>query len=206
MNKKALFAFLVSFILIVAVIIINRQSFNKMREYTRWVSHGRLVMARLEKLSNHFKSAQIYSERYAHDSTRKFYHFYKAEADSLKGEIANLQYIVSIDPAQKVRIDTIAKQVSHILPLLMKYNIVELLEQNMQPELQKVVSIQELINAGIIHYLQCLDSLVRFFIHVIINCYLDGRNNQRKDHRYEEVKPVPLMKGLVAERHKIKQE
>ena len=151
MNKKALFAFLVSFILIVAVIIINRQSFNKMREYTRWVSHGRLVMARLEKLSNHFKSAQIYSERYAHDSTRKFYHFYKAEADSLKGEIANLQYIVSIDPAQKVRIDTIAKQVSHILPLLMKYNIVELLEQNMQPELQKVVSIQELINAGIIH-------------------------------------------------------
>ena len=64
MNKKALFAFLVSFILIVAVIIINRQSFNKMREYTRWVSHGRLVMARLEKLSNHFKSAQIYSEKY----------------------------------------------------------------------------------------------------------------------------------------------
>ncbi|MBA2500060.1 MAG: PAS domain-containing protein [Chitinophagaceae bacterium] len=157
MDKKALYSFLVSFILMVAVIIINRQSFNKMREYTGWVNHGRVVMARFEKLSNHFKSAQIYSENYSNKKTKEFYDFYKAEADSVKNEIAGLQWIVAIDPQQKRRMDTVGKQISNIMPLLMKYNIVEIIQDDMNANLDKIIGIQTLINEGIQYERTLLD-------------------------------------------------
>lgn len=151
MNKKALFAFLVSFILIVIVIIINRQSFDKMREYTRWVNHGRMVMVRFERLSNHFKSAQIFSTRNTNEKTNFFFDFYKAESDSVKNEIASLQWMVADDPAQKDRMDSVGKQISDIIPTLAKYDIEEMIVKDMKPQLEKIIKIQTLINNGIDH-------------------------------------------------------
>ena len=122
-----------------------------MREYTSWVNHGRMVMARFEKLSNHFKSGLIYSDKNVTETTRHFFGFYKTEMDSVKSEIASLQWMVSDNPVQKARMDSVGKQISDIMPALIKYDIDELVTMNMQPQLEKIIKIQTLINEGIAH-------------------------------------------------------
>jgi CHASE3 domain sensor protein len=62
MRKKNLYPFLVSLMLLLAVIIINRLSFNSMREYTDAVDRSREIITSYEELSADLKSAEIYSE------------------------------------------------------------------------------------------------------------------------------------------------
>ena len=52
-----------------------------MTDYTHWVNHSREVITSLEKLSNHFKSAQIYTPTYDSIGESKFYSQYKSKAE-----------------------------------------------------------------------------------------------------------------------------
>src|SRR5690606_10066603 len=104
-----------------------------------------------EKLSNHFKSGLIYSDKNVTETTRHFFGFYKTEMDSVKSEIASLQWMVSDNPVQKARMDSVGKQISDIMPALIKYDIDELVTMNMHPQLEKIIKIQTLINEGIAH-------------------------------------------------------
>ena len=45
MSKKTFYAFITSFILLIAVIVLNRLSFDKMRGYSKEVEHTREVIA-----------------------------------------------------------------------------------------------------------------------------------------------------------------
>jgi signal transduction histidine kinase/CHASE3 domain sensor protein len=149
MNKKVLFAFFLSFVLLFTVVIINRDSFNSMKEYTVWLNHSREVMSRLEKLSNHFKSAQIYSPQYANTTNKAIYDLYKQDADSVKSEVAKLQWLVVDNPEQKKRMDTIGKLISVVMPLLLEKNILEITEMGSGETLEKIFVIQSNINEGI---------------------------------------------------------
>jgi CHASE3 domain sensor protein len=123
MKKKTYYSFLVSFLLLIAVIIINRNSFNKMTDYTHWVNHSREVITSLEKLSNHFKSAQIYTPTYDSVGVKKFYSLYKAEAENIPGELKTLQDLVKDNPQQTSRIKLIAGAINIHLNGLLKNNM-----------------------------------------------------------------------------------
>jgi CHASE3 domain sensor protein len=77
MNKRTLYFFFIGFLLLIVVTIINRRSFNSMRDYTSAVDYSREVVNSLERLSNHFKSAQIYSLQYEIQSGQEFIYFTK---------------------------------------------------------------------------------------------------------------------------------
>src|SRR5215216_2468520 len=102
MKKKVFYSFLISFLLLIAVIIINRKSFNSMREYNGWVNHSREVITSLEKLSNHFKSAQIYTPTYDSIQEKQFYSLYKTEAQNIPAELKRLKELVKDNPRQAV--------------------------------------------------------------------------------------------------------
>lgn len=146
MKKKVFYSFLVAFLLLVAVIIINRKSFNGMREYTAWVNHSREVITSLEELSNHFKSAQIYTPTYDTIREKQFYSLYKAEAESIPSELKNLKELVKDNPEQTSRINLLAGAINVHLNALMQKNIVELINAGEGWRLEKFFQIHNMIN------------------------------------------------------------
>jgi len=146
MNKKVFYSFLVAFLLLVAVIIINRRIFNSMREYNGWVNHSRDVITSLEKLSNHFKSAQIYSPSYDSATRSQFYSLYKKETQSIPGELQKLKNLVKRNPEQTKRVNVLAGAISVHLNTLIKYNIVEMINAGEGWRLEKFFQIHNLIN------------------------------------------------------------
>jgi PAS domain S-box-containing protein len=149
MKKKTYYSFLVSFLLLIAVIVINRNSFNKMTDYTHWVNHSREVITSLEKLSNHFKSAQIYTPAYDSIGESKFYSQYKSEAEKIPAELKNLLNLVKDNPQQTSRIKLIAGAINIHLNRLLKNNIVELITSGEAWRLEKFFQVHALINNAI---------------------------------------------------------
>jgi signal transduction histidine kinase len=149
MKKKTFYSFLLAFLLLVAVIIINRKSFNEMREYTHWVNHSQGVITSLEELSNHFKSAQIYTPTYDSIGETKFYSLYKTEAESISTELKKIKELVKDNRQQASRVNLIAQAISVHLNALMHKNIVELIVSGEGWRLEKIFQIHDLINIAI---------------------------------------------------------
>ena len=84
MFKRNPYPFFISFLLLTAVIILNRNSFSKMKAYTGSVDHTQQVIAIFERLSNDVKSAEIYSPSYASSFKGSFY-------ASLEGDIKDIR-------------------------------------------------------------------------------------------------------------------
>ena len=91
MSKKTLYAFIISFFLLIAVIILNRFSFNAMRSYTEEIDHTRQVISEFRKISDHLKSAQIYTPSYDTIAQKNFYKLYRSEAIAIKSELGLLK-------------------------------------------------------------------------------------------------------------------
>jgi PAS domain S-box-containing protein len=150
MKKNALYPFLISFLLLLIAIYINRKSFNNMKEYTNWVDQSREVITTLEQLSNDFKSAQIYSVKYAGITQNDVYKLYKREADSINGELEKLHRLTD-DSVQEKRIDSISKMIGAVLDTILPYNLVELIQSGQGWRLQNLYTIHSIINRGIEH-------------------------------------------------------
>ena len=59
MSKKTLYAFIVSFLLLITVIVLNRFTFKSMQRFSNSVDKTREIITTFTSLSNSFKSAQI---------------------------------------------------------------------------------------------------------------------------------------------------
>jgi PAS domain S-box-containing protein len=151
MNKKTFYAFVISFLLMIVVIILNRKSFESMKEYTNSVNHTRNVISLFEQLSNHFKSAQIYSPRYDSLPENEFYVLYKKEALQVTSELNTLITLVK-DNAEQVRlVDSLSAMISSQIYTLLQKNISEIVESGEGWRLNYLFRIHEIINRGIAH-------------------------------------------------------
>ena len=150
MKKNALYPFLISFLLLLIAIYINRNSFNKMKEYIREVNQSREIITSFEQVSNDFKSALIYSEKYSVLVEKEFYKLFKQEADSIYGELKKLQDLTD-DTVQVKRVDSIFKMINLEIDTLLKYNIVELIQAGLGWRLKNIFTVHSIINRGIAH-------------------------------------------------------
>jgi PAS domain S-box-containing protein len=148
MSRKNLYAFIISFVLLMTVIILNRLAYSKMKNYTGLVDHTREVITTFERLSNDFKSAQIFTPTYS-DSLVNFYRLYKTEAESVTGEVAYLEKLTKDNSSQKRLLDTISVLIREQLGTLMHYNIAELIKSGQGDRIEKIYTIHQLINKGI---------------------------------------------------------
>src|SRR3982751_4495221 len=94
MNKKTLYSFIISFILLLTVVVLNRLTFDRMKNYAFLVEHTREVITTFESISDDFKGAQIYTPSYDSSSFQYFYKLYKQDADSIPAELLILQHLV----------------------------------------------------------------------------------------------------------------
>src|SRR4051812_31250835 len=127
MSKKSLYAFIISFLLLLAVIILNRSSFHNMRKYSDEVDHTRQVITEFESISNHFKSAQIYTPAYGDTIKGNFFQLYKSESLSLANELARLRSITADNREQSRLVDSLSQMISAEMPVLLQKNIAQII-------------------------------------------------------------------------------
>ncbi|HWI90731.1 MAG TPA: ATP-binding protein [Flavisolibacter sp.] len=151
MSRRTLFAFIVSFILLITVIVLNRLTFEKMRQYSNSVNHTRQVITAFESISNNFKSAQIYTTTYKSDSLKNFYALYKRNADEISPELALLKALVKDNTEQSLLVDSLAANINKHLPFLMQKNIAEIIAAGEGWRINELFIIHETINKGIQH-------------------------------------------------------
>lgn len=151
MSKKTLSAFIVSFVLLVTVIVLNRITFERMSKYSNWVNHTRQVITSFESISNDFKSAQIYTTTYKDDSLKNFYGLYKKNADELNPELLHLKQLVKDNREQSLLVDTLIRNINQQMPILMQKNIAEIINAGEGWRINKLFIIHEAINRGIQH-------------------------------------------------------
>lgn len=149
MSKKTLYAFIVSFVLLLTVIVLNRNTLARMKDFTAAVDHTREVITLLESLSKNFKSAQIYTPTYDADSLRNFYELYRREADSIGPQLSRLQILVQEDATQRRRVDSLSGMIGRQMPVLMQQNIVELLRNGEGSRLDTLFAINNMISRGV---------------------------------------------------------
>lgn len=151
MNRKTFYAFITSFILLIVVIVMNRVSFNRMKEYTIAVDHTRRVITLFERLSNHFKSAQIYTPTYDSIPQGEFYRLYKKEALEINPELNSLRNLVKDNNTQVNLVDSLSAMISAQIYTLMRKDISEIIESGEAWRLNYLFQIQEIISHGVAH-------------------------------------------------------
>jgi signal transduction histidine kinase/CHASE3 domain sensor protein len=149
MSRKTFYAFVTSFVLLITVIILNRMSFQRMRSFSHLVNHTREVITSFEKVSDDFKSAQIFTTTYRSDSLRTFYSLYKMNADQIPKELSDLKALVKDNAHQTQRADSITVSINKHLPLLLQKNIAEVIGMGQGWRLNELFSIHDMINRGI---------------------------------------------------------
>jgi signal transduction histidine kinase len=151
MSKKTFYAFGISFILLIVVIFLNRLSFDNMKEYNNAVNHTRNVITLFERLSNHFKSAEIYSPKYDTIPENKFNKLYKGEGLKINSELAALKELAKDNPQQIRLLDSLTTMISGQIYTLLQKNVEEIIESGEAWRLNYLFSIHEIINRGIEH-------------------------------------------------------
>jgi len=120
-----------------------------MRAYTKEVDQSREIVNSLERLSNHFKSAQIYSLHYDLLSQEEYYKLYKQESESVLEEAERLKTLIKDNPEQYRRLDSIDSWIEEHMDVLLAKNIAEIIESGEQWRLDKLYIIHQAINAAI---------------------------------------------------------
>jgi signal transduction histidine kinase len=151
MSKKTFYAFGISFILLIVVIVLNRMSFDNMKEYNNAVNHTRNVITLFERLSNHFKSAEIYSPTYDSIPENNFYKLYKNEGLQINGELSQLKNLVKDNKEQTRLVDSLSTMISGQIYTLLQKNIAEIIQSGEAWRLNYLFAIHEIINRGIAH-------------------------------------------------------
>lgn len=126
-----------------------------MKNYTAAVDHSREVINSLERLSNHFKSAQIYSPKHSADY-EKFFEIFKVEAEGLDREVERLKWLVQYRPEQRNRVDSIGKWIDEQTDALLEKGLSGIIEDNEVWRLRQLFVIHMTINEGVIDELNVL--------------------------------------------------
>ena len=149
MSKKTLYAFIVSFLLLITVIVLNRFTFKSMQRFSNSVDNTREIITTFTSLSNSFKSAQIYSPTYDNDSLKNFYNLYKSDADSILSELEHLRLLVQNNEDQRKLVANLSTHIRVHLNILMKKNIAELIASGEGWRLNELYNIHQTINQGV---------------------------------------------------------
>lgn len=148
MSKKTLYAFIISFLLLIAVIVLNRYSFNAMRNYSEEVDHTRQVISQFVRISDHLKSAQIYSPVYDSIPEKDFYKLYRNEAIGIRSELTQLRQLVNDNEKQVLLVDSLTKMVHAEMDVLLSKNIAEIIQSGEGWRLKNLLTIHQMINRG----------------------------------------------------------
>lgn len=151
MRRQTFYAFLISFLLLGAVIVLNRLAFKKMEFNSFWVNHTREVIKGFENVSNEFISAQIYTPTFDSIPQKEFFIFYKQNTEKLKHDLLDLKNLVRDNDEQTQLVDSISVIIKDQFPILVSKNIEEIIQSGQGNRLQVFSAVNQMIERAIGH-------------------------------------------------------
>ena len=130
-----------------------------MKEYTSSVVHSRDIITALERLSNYFKSAQMYSPGSSNVAEKRYYHLYLEEAKDVYFQIMRVKNLSTVDPLQAKKVDTIASMIEEQMFVLLHNSIIEIVLAGESWRLTKLFEIHTRINKAILYEKEILKKL-----------------------------------------------
>ena len=146
MQHKTLYIFAFSFFLFLLSAVIRFQTVAKMRSYTRSVDHSSEIITSLEKLSNYFKSAQLYSPVYEKHVAASLFGIYKKEGAKVPDELHKLDSLIENDTQRQQQLNEVTGLIYDHLPALMELNIVQLIDSQQGYRMGDLFRISNTIN------------------------------------------------------------
>ena len=147
MSANRLLPYIISFILLVAVLIINQHTFSKMQAYTLQVHRAKNVIILFEKLSNDIKSAESYTPANAL-KYKQFYELLLQETNDISKDLAELKVLVANDQLQRARLTVIERILNDQMATLLQKNIAEIISSGEIWRLEALVKLHTLIKGG----------------------------------------------------------
>ncbi|HVF82035.1 MAG TPA: ATP-binding protein [Flavisolibacter sp.] len=120
---RVILSFLLSFILLLIVIALNRLTYKKAQEYTDLVEHSRDVIKLYDNLAIQLRSAEIYMPAYEDSSANELYAIYKTDLENIETNLRQLKYAVRDNKEQGLIIDSIRWLVRKQLPVFREKNL-----------------------------------------------------------------------------------
>jgi signal transduction histidine kinase len=145
MSTRTRLAFLLSFLLFIAVVLINAYTLRKMQAFTQQVDRTQDVITQLERVSNYLKSAEIFSPAYARKAQKDYYALFRMEAGRIPRHLDTIRILMRGELAQKDRLNFIIEAIGRQLPVLMEKNIAEIILDGEQWRLDQLFSIHQQI-------------------------------------------------------------
>ena len=146
MQHKTLYIFAFSFFLFLLSAVIRFQTVAKMRSYTRSVDHSSEIITSLEKLSNYFKSAQLYSPAYEKHVAASLFGIYKNEGKKVPDELYKLDSLIEDGTPRQEQLHEVTSLIYDHLPSLMMMNIVQLIDSQQGSRMGDLFKISNTIN------------------------------------------------------------
>ena len=146
MQQRTLYIFLFSFFLFLLSAVIRYQTVVKMRSYTVSVDHSREITTSLARLSNFFKSAQLYSPTYEAEVAQYLYKIYRFEGLKVITELHVLDSLITNNSQRQKQLDQIAGLIHLHLPELMQKNMDQIIRSNAGGQLGDLYKITSTLN------------------------------------------------------------
>ena len=115
---RIILPFLISFILLMVVIALNRITYDKQREYAEQTEHSRNVIRLYDNLAVQLRSAEIYTPTYDSSPAKKLYAIYKSELEQIEPSLSRLRDSVNDNKIQVGFVDSISVHLKRVLPTL----------------------------------------------------------------------------------------
>lgn len=146
MPQKTLYIFAFSFLLFVLSAVIRYHSVARMNNYVDQVNHSTHIITTLQKLSNHFKSVQLYSTDYEVHVASNLFSLYQKEGLDVPTELATLDSLIKDDSHRQKQLGEVTKLINKHLPALFDKSISQLIDEGEAGRLADLFRISSTIN------------------------------------------------------------
>jgi signal transduction histidine kinase len=147
--RKIILSFSVAFVLLLAVFVLNRVTYNKTKNFTYWTDHSRRIINLYSKLGSELRGAVLFSPVYSQSAAGDLYAIYKADEDSMMTTLLRLQHEVRDLKDQKVIADSLLFLTKRHIAVLQEKTVDELINAGEGWRFAELVKIHQLIERGL---------------------------------------------------------
>ncbi len=126
--SRVILSFLISFILLMIVIALNRITYNKTQDFTEQSEHSRSVIKLLGDVDVELRSGEIFSPTYENSEAKDLYALYRSDLQKIQPHLLQLRGLVKDNKSQSSIVDSVSNVVKNQVTTLHQKNMVEIIK------------------------------------------------------------------------------
>ncbi len=147
---RVVLSFLISFLLLMIVIALNRVTYDKSLKFTGRVEHSLRVIKLFDNLDIQLRSAEIYTPTYENTSAKDLYTIYKADLQNVEANLLRLRDSISDNKEQVMLVDTVQSLIQKQLPVLRRKNMAEIIASGEIERFKDLKDVHGLVDKGLL--------------------------------------------------------